>query len=139
MEPPAVTKTDLQKLAEMRIREATILLKAGEFDGAYYIAGYAVECALKACILKRLSDYWPEDKKFIDKCYTHNLNDLLQLADLENDLKAAAAVAVKWLDVKDWNEQVRYEIGKPERDSKLFYEAITHPTDGVLQWLKARW
>ena len=139
MEPPAVTKTDLQKLAELRIREATILLKAGEFDGAYYIAGYAVECALKACILKRLSDYWPDDKKFIDKCYTHNLHDLLQLADLENDLKAAAAVAVKWLDVKDWNEQVRYEIGKLERDAKLFYEAITHPTDGVLQWLKARW
>ncbi len=134
-----MTKTDLQNLAEMRIREATILLKAGEFDGAYYIAGYAIECALKACILKRLSDFWPDDKKFMDKCYTHDLNDLLQLADLENDLKAAAAVAVKWVNVRDWNEQVRYEVGKPEPDVRLFHEAITDPKDGVLQWLKARW
>src|SRR5437870_12443634 len=123
----------------MRIREATILLKAGEFDGAYYIAGYAVECALKACILKRLSDYWPDDKKFMDKCYTHNLNELLQLADLENDLKASGAVAAKWFYVKDWNEQVRYQMGKVERDARELYEAIIDPTDGVLQWLKARW
>jgi HEPN domain-containing protein len=134
-----VTKTDLQKLAETRIREASVLLGAAEYDGAYYIAGYAVECALKACILKRLSDFLPEDRKFIDRCYTHNLNALLQLADLEKDLKATAAVAVKWLDVKDWDEQTRYRMGKPERDVRQFYEAITDPTDGVLQWLKARW
>jgi hypothetical protein len=42
-----VTRADFQKLADMRIKEAGILLAAGEFDGAYYLAGYAVECALK--------------------------------------------------------------------------------------------
>jgi HEPN domain-containing protein len=68
----------------MRIREAKILLDAGEFDGAYYLAGYAVECALKACILKRLSDYWPDesDRKMLEKCYTHDLEHLLKAADL---------------------------------------------------------
>ena len=134
-----MTKTDFQKLADMRVREAKVLLDAGEYDGAYYLAGYGVECALKACILKRLSDYWPDDKKFTEKCYTHNLNDLLKLADLAADLKLAGAVQTKWGIVKDWTEHRRYEIGVLERDARNFYEAITDPTDGVLQWLKARW
>src|ERR1700687_4086608 len=85
----AVTKLDLQRLAEMRIREAGILLAAGEFDGAYYLAGYAVEFALKVCVLVRLSDLWHGDKKqateFATRCYTHDLADLLKLAELESD------------------------------------------------------
>jgi HEPN domain-containing protein len=30
-----------------------VLLEAGLYAGAYYLAGYAVECALKACIAKK--------------------------------------------------------------------------------------
>ena len=65
----AIAKADFQKLADMRIREAKALLDAKEWDGAYYLAGYAVECALKACIIKRLnsSDLWPE-KSFVENC-----------------------------------------------------------------------
>lgn len=115
------------------------MLAAGEFDGAYYIAGYAVECALKACILVRLSNFWTDDKKFMERCYTHKLTDLSQIADLDTELKAAGPVAANWLIVKDWSAQSRYELGKLERDVRKFYEAITDPTDGVFQWLKARW
>jgi hypothetical protein len=73
-------KSDFQKIADMRVREARILLDAGEWDGAYYLAGYAVECALKACIIKRLntSDVWPE-KSFMDNCYKHDLKLLLKM------------------------------------------------------------
>lgn len=45
-------RKDLQELSKVRLKEATALLKLGLFDGAYYLAGYAVECALKACIAK---------------------------------------------------------------------------------------
>jgi hypothetical protein len=136
-----VIRTDFQKLAEMRIREAGILLKAGEFDGAYYIAGYAVEFALKACIIKRklgIVDAWP-DKRFTEQCHTHDLKALVKLADLEADLNLAGAVAAKWLVVKDWSEQRRFEHGTLPAIATQFYDAFNDPVDGVLQWLKARW
>ncbi len=94
-------KADFQKLAEMRIREAGILLAAGEFDGAYHVAGYAVESALKVCIIKRklsVADFWP-DRKFTEQCHTHDLNALVNLADLKVELDAAGPVAVNWSDV----------------------------------------
>ena len=50
-----VDRKDLQELSKVRLKEATALLKLGLFDGAYYLAGYAVECALKACIAKGTS------------------------------------------------------------------------------------
>jgi HEPN domain-containing protein len=48
-----MTQTDLQRLSRLRIRDAKILLKNGAHESAYYLAGYAVECALKACIAKQ--------------------------------------------------------------------------------------
>jgi hypothetical protein len=47
-----VNRTDLQELADIRIEEAAALLALTppKPDGAYYLAGYAVELALKACI-----------------------------------------------------------------------------------------
>ena len=38
------------ELAETRRTEALCLLAANLFCGAYYLAGYAIECGLKACI-----------------------------------------------------------------------------------------
>jgi HEPN domain-containing protein len=43
-----LNRRDFQELALVRLNEAKVLLDAGHFDGAYYLAGYAVECALKA-------------------------------------------------------------------------------------------
>ncbi len=134
------TKADFQRLADIRAREAKLLLDAGEWDGAFYLAGYAVECGLKACIIKRLnlSDVWPE-KRFMEKCYQHDLKLLLQLAGLDAVLASAGTVAVRWGTVKDWDESSRYEYGKTEVVVRQFYEAITNVTDGVLPWIKANW
>src|SRR5260370_11188097 len=111
----AITKADFQKLAAVRIREAKLLLDAGELDGAYYLAGYAVECGLKACIIKKLmtSDTWPE-RKFSDDCYKHDLKVLLRVADLETAMVGAGPVAGRWSQGQDWTEQSRYEPGKDE-------------------------
>jgi hypothetical protein len=67
-----LTRTDLQQLADARIAEANALLAAGLWDGAYYLAGYAVECALKACIMAYVERTGVifEDKKFSEKCWT---------------------------------------------------------------------
>jgi HEPN domain-containing protein len=134
------TKGDFQMLADKRVREAVVLLNAKEWDGAYYLAGYAAECALKACIIKRLnaSDAWPA-KRFTEDCYKHELPLLLRLADLETEMTAAGPVLVRWVQVKDWSEQSRYELGKTEIVAKEFIEAVVDTAEGVLPWLKARW
>ena len=64
-----VTRSEFQELAEQRLVEAKALLDQGQWDGAYYLAGYAVELALKACIIKTLmaTDAFP-DKEFSKNC-----------------------------------------------------------------------
>jgi HEPN domain-containing protein len=48
-----MNRADFQQLAELRLQDAEALLQAGRYEAAYYLAGYAIECALKACIAKR--------------------------------------------------------------------------------------
>jgi len=36
-----MNRDDFQRLAETRLEDAQALLKAGRFDAAYYLAGYA--------------------------------------------------------------------------------------------------
>jgi hypothetical protein len=47
-----MNRAELQRLAKERISDAKVLLAARHWSAAYYLAGYAVECALKACIAK---------------------------------------------------------------------------------------
>lgn len=56
------TRVEFQRLAEARLVEAKALLDVGKWDGAYYLAGYAVELALKACIINVLmtTDSFPK-------------------------------------------------------------------------------
>ncbi len=47
-----MNRGDLQRLSNARIRKAKVLFDAGEYSGAYYLAGYAVECGLNDHRLK---------------------------------------------------------------------------------------
>ena len=137
-------RVDLQVLADTRIEEAQALLGSAppRPDGAYYLAGYAVECALKAAIAKLNNQHdWPE-KQFVDQCHTHDLQRLVRLADLEDDrvldAGANAAFAQNWIIVKDWSERSRYERHSLRKAQKMVH-AVTHQVNGVLPWIKARW
>jgi hypothetical protein len=57
----------LQRLAKERVAEAKILLAARKWSGAYYLVGYAVEFALKACIAKRVKAEDFPDKDLVTK------------------------------------------------------------------------
>jgi len=46
------------------------------------MAGYAVECALKACIAKQTKRYDFPDKKRVRDVFTHNLETLVKVAEL---------------------------------------------------------
>jgi HEPN domain-containing protein len=130
-------------LAAVRIAEAKVLLDAKMWDGAYYLAGYAVECALKACIAKRTkAEEFPPKRKVVEDCYSHDLNTLLRVAGLEGardaEAKANAAFEVYWTEVIKWNEQARYEP-KSQVEAEVLFKGITDPTDGVLRWIQLHW
>jgi hypothetical protein len=48
-----MNRLEFQSLAAERLDDAGALLKAGRYGCAYYISGYAIECALKARIAKK--------------------------------------------------------------------------------------
>ena len=90
-----MNRRSFQRLAALRMEDATALLAARRASGAYYLAGYAVECALKACICKKTkSGDWPAKPDDVRKMYSHDLNDLFRLADLQS-LRDAERIATR--------------------------------------------
>jgi HEPN domain-containing protein len=136
-----MNRSDLQKLSNTRIREAKILLEAGEYSGAYYLAGYAVECALKACYAKATQRYDFPDRS-ATKVFIHNLKDLTKLANVDLELETAIAadrqLERNWILVRNWSEQRRYTEATQEIATALL-QAITARKGGVLPWFKQRW
>jgi HEPN domain-containing protein len=138
-----VNRLELRQLAEDRIADAAVLLAAGRWSGAYYLAGYALECGLKACIARLTNqDDFPRDRKFVEECYTHNLEKLLKAAGLkaalDADTSANPALAGNWGVANEWEETSRY-AQKTQVEAQKLYDAITNDPDGVLPWIRLRW
>ncbi len=138
--PP--TRAGFQQLADIRVHEASALVAAGMWEGAYYLAGYAVECALKACITKQIIAEDFPDKEKVNQWYSHKIDVLLAQALLEPDrLKDAAKDLLfkdNWSQVMRWSEKSRY-TRPTEAEARAILEAITDPVHGVLRWIKSRW
>lgn len=135
-------RSEFQRLADVRIAEAGVLLVAGMWDGAYYLAGYAVECALKACIAKQTKAEEFPDKDRALKCFTHKIDELVVLARLkavlDADVSANPLLRKNWTTVKDWSESSRYHA-QPKDDAQALCVAITDPVNGVLPWIQRHW
>ena len=138
-----MNRADFHKLAEIRIKEAKLLLDRKCFEGAYYLAGYAVECALKACIAKRTQAHdFPPKPEVVGQYYKHKIESLAKLAGLEAELNKRLSVvqfSSNWALVTKWSEQVRYETHIDSKTARDLYRAITNSRNGVLVWLKKFW
>ena len=134
-----------QQLAERWLADAKALLDAHRWGAAYYVAGYAVECGLKACVLVRLAaapEVIFETRKFSENCWTHSIQELVKLAGLHTAQVAAGAsnpvLGENWIYAKDWNEKSRYQTVSHQKAKKL-YAAIADTSNGVMQWIRGRW
>ncbi len=103
-------RKDLQELSKVRLKEATALLKLGLFDGACYLAGYSVECALKVAGLEVRFNQAGKDPDFRSN----------------------------WDVVEAWTEESRYQRHPPESAQKLL-RAIANRQHGVISWIKLQW
>ena len=137
-----MNRNDLKQIAFVRLREAKVLLDSKHYDGAYYLSGYAVECALKACIAKQTQRYEFPDKNKVNDSYSHNLIQLVRVAGLQTALdqesRGDPVFAVNWNTVRDWKEDSRYKRHTPKAAIDI-YAAITKSRHGVLRWLKHHW
>jgi len=98
------------------LHDARVLLLSRRFDGAGYLAGYAVECVLKTLI-------WVEGHRVVR---THNLSDLSSTASVLASLptqrtaryvKDAAVTTLKYGFPTGWEEKLRYTA--PETISEV--------------------
>jgi HEPN domain-containing protein len=137
-----VNRTDLQQLAQERIEEAALLLSATKYSGAYYLTGYAIELALKACIAKLTNQHDFYDKEIAKECFTHKPNILVKLAglrhQLDHDIAKNRHLKVNWATACVWTEASRYEFHTKDEAEALF-EAVTNATHGVLPWIRTHW
>lgn len=101
---------DLKTIATARLEDAKVLLAAGRHDGAVYLAGYAVEIALKARICETLQwlGYPATSSEFdhYQSFRTHDLDVLLHLSGLESVIKTSHLA--EWSVIATWDPNVRY-------------------------------
>jgi HEPN domain-containing protein len=136
-----MTRCEFQSLAEERLADAEALLGVGRYGCAYYVAGYAIECGLKACIARKTKqdDFPPRDAQ---RYYVHDIPRLLDCAGLTavfaQEVARDPAFQANWAVVKDWNEESRYQ-SRNKRQAEEILAAIQDSRNGVLQWLKRNW
>jgi HEPN domain-containing protein len=138
-----MNKSDLERLVEIRIKEAKALFDSGFFQGAYYLAGYSLECAIKACIAKQVREFDFPNKDLAQKSHQHKLNELLGVAGLKQKLNEKEGEDIdfklNWAVAKDWTVKSRYESQIEESKATDLFNAVADEDSGILAWLKTFW
>ncbi len=139
-----MNRANLQHLSNERVEDARALLATSRWSGAYYLTGYALECALKSCILAHIERTGVifEDKKFAEQCWTHDLELLTKKGGLDANFGVAmganSQLELNWQVARGWTEASRYQINTQTAAEELFRAVIDVP-DGVLTWVKNYW
>lgn len=143
-----------QELTDTRLNEAKALHDAGFHQGAYYLAGYAVEFALKAAVCARLEqDNVFESPAEVYKGFkTHRFDQLILIAGLSarltqdgvtnTELQLASNLFIvapdktavnQW---QMWSESQRYNAATCDGPTTAVF--INH-VDTFVTWLKTHW
>jgi hypothetical protein len=106
------------------------------------LAGYAIECAFKACIAELSRHHqFPLSPGRARDIYCHNFDKLVKAAVLvqaiEDARKADNTLRRYWNGVvKDWSEESRYYRKGDKKKAQSLIEAIADPDHGVLEALQ---
>ena len=119
---------DLQVVAAERLEDARALINAGRFAGASYVAGFAVEIALKARICLTLGwTGFPETRRDFDRYQslkTHDLRVLLRFSGMEAAIKTSKPS--DWSVILGWDPMTRYSAAMyTERDASDMIASAT--------------
>ena len=129
------TSRDFLRAAGQRLTTAEFLLENRYTLDAMYLAGYTVECALKALIL-----YWTPD---VDRMNTlknitsgHLMHDPEILAGSLKDLRQPLPLRlVKRLRRSGWSTALRYEVGRTDTGET---RAFLKTAKAVYDWVEGQ-
>ena len=110
-----LTRADMRQIARARVLEAAVLVRAGRFDTAVYLCGYAVEVSLKARICRTLRwAEFPNEPREWQRHHAylkvHDLRLLAKWSAYEIHLDGPTH-SRQWLEVYEWNPETRYQLG----------------------------
>ena len=138
-----IKRRDLKILVDRRLADAHVLMSKRRYAAAYYIAGYAVECAIKVCIAGQFRKNTIPDKNLVNNTYKHDFGILMKTAgifsQLEQNIETDAGLYSSWNVVKDWRPEIRYETSVTRLDARDLIDAIENQQNGILQWLARHW
>lgn len=132
-----LTREDLQRLTEIRVREAEVLLEANCPNGAHYLAGYAMECALKACFAKGILQGQFPDRDKVLQAHTHDLRRLLRVSGVDGILRKSMESAA-FYGALTWSTGLRYRIDATPESARNYLSNLTADR-GPLAILSSVW
>lgn len=134
-----ISKRDLRKLVDQKLKDADALMAKKRYATAIYIGGYAIELALKLkiCRIFKFSQGFPENRlEFtiyqsssqsqqllvgaitqIREIRNHDLNKLLFYSGVEYQIKLN--YLTEWALVSDWDPEMRYRVQKISKNEAL--------------------
>ena len=123
-------------VAYQRYEDATILLEANRTTGAMYLAGYSVECILKALILSRLPP--GKRKKMMASFRGQKAHDFGWLRKQYHDAGGPtypSTIAGSYNRVSTWRPDLRYSRGTASlKEARAFLGAA----ESILAWANER-
>jgi hypothetical protein len=119
--------------ARQRFEDAEILPSRDRLTGAFYLAGYGVECILKALILASIDD--PKHRSEVDRSFrgqaAHDIEELRRLYVSESGRTIPKSISLQLATVKTWQTDLRYETSvKSRKETVAFFDAVTD----VIRW-----
>jgi HEPN domain-containing protein len=138
-----MNREDLKNLSKTRLKEAKILHKKGQYDGAAYLVGYVLETALKARICRILDADYPDSGDLAKVYKTHSFDQLIKLGGIRKrfDIKSLADFNFQnnYSKINGWQDSWRYETGKNKAFVDDLFKALEDKNNGILTWIKKLW
>jgi len=127
---------DLEQIAWDKLDDADCLFRGNRFDGAVYLAGYALEIALKVrlCNDHGLSGF-PEKLSEADplttkKWFTHSLIKLEE----RSRLNLSSSYLTDWSVVQDWDVEARYKKShKSQDEARDFLDSVQNLVETIIR------
>lgn len=116
-----------RRAASQRLQATNLLLESNSFLDAVYLAGYVVECSLKALILERTPAAKRPDicLELTTGARSHNFDVLSGILRAKGCPPPRDVMAILDVLSDEWRTDLRY-LGSiiPEREARLFLERV---------------
>lgn len=134
--PSAANARRFYRAAKQRFDDALLLLEMERTTAAVYLAGYSVECMIKALILSVIPEVQAEEILGMFRgARAHDYEWLIRLYVEKGGARMPPHVVPHFARVNSWSTDMRYAPGTlPAREAKAFVDSATD----IITWADGR-